>query len=417
MGQDGGVKARTAARLAWSLWTVYGVATVLFMWLGFLNEDTGNPLSDLPILFAFTAFAAIGALIVSRYPRHPVGWIFITIGLGTALGNLTQQYAIFALFTDPRRLLPAGVASAWLGGWLWPASMGSIMFLPLLFPNGRLPSPRWRPLLWAGGVALLAAVGPFLFKPGPVDIGEQYPVANPLGIPGSGPLLDAIQFAGLVVLVIVLVGGTVGLLVRGHRSRGQERQQLKWFGYAAAFMLITVITAQPLTERLLPGGLEYEVSSFLFGVGIAALPAGTGIAILRHHLYDIDIIINRTLVYGALTTVLALVYIAGVAGVGSFVRAATGQDKNNLVVAASTLVIAAMFRPARARIQSFIDRSFFRRKYDAAKTLELFSTRLREEIDLESLSKELLVVVQDTMQPAQVSLWLREREGRTRQRA
>ena len=413
MGQDGGVKARTAARLAWSLWVVYGVATVLFMWLGFLNEDTGSIVSVLPILFAFTAFAAIGALIVSRYPRHPVGWIFITIGLGTALGNLTQQYGIYALFTNPRPLLPGGVASAWLGGWIWTASMGTVMFLPLLFPTGRPPSPRWRPLLWVGGIGLFAGVAGFLFKPGPLDIGEQYPVANPLGIPGAGPLLDAIQLAGVVVLAFVLLGGTLALLLRGRRSKGDERQQLKWFGYAVAYMLATAFVVQPLAQRLLPGGLGIEVGNFLFGLGIAALPTGAGIAILRHHLYDIDIIINRTLVYGVLTAVLTLVYVAGVAGVGGLVRAATGQDKNNIVVAASTLAVAAMFRPARSRVQAFIDRSFFRRKYDAVRTLEHFSTRLREEIDLESLSRELLGVVQDTMQPAQISLWLREREGRT----
>jgi hypothetical protein len=417
MGQDRGMKARTAARLAWSLWAVYGVATALFMWLGFLNEDTGSIVSVLPILFAFTAFAAIGALIVSRNPRHPVGWIFTTIGLGTALGNLTQQYAIYALFTDPGPLLPAGVASAWLGGWVWTASMGSIMFLPLLFPTGRPPSPRWTPLLWAGGIALLAGVAGFLFKPGLLDIGEQYPVANPLGVPGSGPLLDAIQLAGVVVLAFVLLGGTLALLLRGHRSKGDERQQLKWFGYAVAYMLVTVFIAQPLTQRLLPGGLGIEVGNFLFGVGIAALPTGAGIAILRHHLYDIDIIINRTLVYGALTAVLALVYVVGVAGVGGLVRAATGQDRNTVVVAASTLAVAALFRPARFRVQAFIDRRFYRRKYDAARTLELFSTRLRGEIDLETLSAELLSVVQDTMQPAQVSLWLRERERQIRQPA
>jgi len=220
-----------------------------------------------------------------------------------------------------------------------------------------------------------------------------------------------------VVLAFVLLGGTLALLLRGRRSKGEERQQLKWFGYAVAYMLATAFIVQPLAQRLLPGGLGIEVGNFLFGLGIAALPTGAGIAILRHHLYDIDIIINRTLVYGALTAVLALVYVAGVAGVGGLVRAATGQDKNTIVVAASTLAVAAVFRPARSRVQAFIDRRFYRGKYGAARTLDMFSKRLREEIDLENLSTELLGVVQDTMQPAQISLWLREREGRTRQPA
>ena len=159
------MKARPAALLARSLLALYGLATILFIWLGSLTGDTGNIVAALPILFAFTAFATIGALIISRYPRHLVGWVFMTVGLGTAIGNLTQQYAIYALFTNPGPLLPAGVAVAWLGGWIWTASMGSIMFLPLLFPTGRPPSPRWMPVLWAGGIALIAAVAGFLFKP------------------------------------------------------------------------------------------------------------------------------------------------------------------------------------------------------------------------------------------------------------
>ena len=220
-------------------------------------------------------------------------------------------------------------------------------------------------------------------------------------------MLDALQLAGVAVLAFVLVGGTVALLLRGHRSKGHERQQLKWFGYAAALMLVTILVAKPLLERLLPGGLGLEVGNFLFGVGIAALPTGAGIAILRHHLYDIDIIINRTLVYGALTALLVLVYAGGVVGFGGALRRLTDQENNSVAVAASTLAVAALFRPARGRIQSFIDRRFYRRRYDAARTLENFSARMRDEVALDTLTADLLAVVQNTMQPAEVSLWLK----------
>jgi hypothetical protein len=249
----------------------------------------------------------------------------------------------------------------------------------------------------------------FLFAPGPLDIGENYPVANPLGIPGAGPFLDLIQSAGGILFLIVLATGVLGLLVRAYRSRGMERQQLKWFGFAAAFMVLAVFALEPAIDLLLPGKLGNAVGSSAFGFGIAALPVGTGIAIMRWRLYDIDIIINRTLVYAALTAALALVYLGGVVGAGVLLRSATGQERNSIAVAASTLAVAALFRPARGRIQSFIDRRFYRRKYDSEQTLADFSARLRDQIDLDTMRVELLRVVGETMQPARVSLWLRER--------
>jgi hypothetical protein len=400
------MKARTAARLAWSLWAAYAAATVTFLLLASLNGESGVVAAS-PILFAFTAFATIGALLMSRYPQHPVGWIFMTIGLGTALGNLTQQYAIYTLFTDADSALPGGVAAAWLGGWLWTAAMGVIVFLPLLLPSGRLPSARWRPVAWGAGVAMSAIVAAFLFKPGPVDIGKQYPVDNPLGIAGWARVLNTLRSVGAIAYVVIIATATIGLIVRAHGAPREERQQLKWFGYAGAFMLIAAFALGPLAEHLLQGDLGGDIGTFFFGLGVAALPVGTGIAILRYHLYDIDLIINRTLVYGALTAVLALVYVGGVVGVGGLVRDATGQGRNELVVAASTLAVAGLFRPARDRIQGFIDRRFYRSRYDAQRTVEAFSVRLRDDIELDAMTRDLLAVVRTTVQPRHASIWLR----------
>ena len=405
MAQDCLVKQRWA----WPLVAFYLVATIFFLVLARLNGEGVSLWGDLPVLVAFGAYTGVGALVIARYSRHPIGWIFVTVGVGTMIGNLGQQYAIYALFTEPSSSLPAAVAMGVLGSWAWPAAMGSVVFLPLLLPNGRLASPRWRVVAWAAATALGAVMLKFMFAPGPLDIGENYPVANPLGISGAAPFLNRVQSAGGILFLVVLATGVLGLLVRAYRSRGMERQQLKWFGFAAAFMVLAVFALEPVVDSLLPGRLGNAVGNSTFGVGIAALPVGTGIAILRWRLYDIDIIINRTLVYAALTAALAVVYLGGVVGAGVILRSATGQERNSIAVAASTLAVAALFRPVRGRIQSFIDRRFYRRKYDSEQTLADFAARLRDQIDLDAMRDELLRVVGETMQPARVSLWLRER--------
>jgi hypothetical protein len=395
------------ARLAWSLVAVYATGTIFFGVLARLNGEGVNLFADIPVLVAFGAYTAVGTLVIARYPRHPIGWIFVTVGVGTMIGNLGQQYAIYALFVEPSSSLPAAVAMGALGAWAWPAAMGSVVFLPLLLPNGRLASRRWRIVAWAAAAALGAVMVKFLFAPGPLDIGEQYPVANPLGIPGTAPLLNFIQSVGGILFLFVLASGVIGLLVRAYRSRGVERQQLKWFGSAAAFMVLAVFTLEPVVHALLPGKLGNAVGNSLFGVGIAALPVGTGIAILRWRLYDIDIIVNRTLVYASLTALLAVVYLGGVVAAGVVLRSVTGQERNNIAVAASTLAVAALFRPARRGVQGFIDRRFYRRKYDAEQTLADFSARLRDQTDLDTMRVELLRVVGETVQPAHASLWFR----------
>ncbi|HKH36408.1 MAG TPA: hypothetical protein VKA82_04430 [Rubrobacter sp.] len=278
--------------------------------------------------------------------------------------------------------------------------------LLLLFPNGRPPSHRWRAALW---LDLIAAVLLFVgsFKPGPMPT-SSLNVANPFGIEQIGALLNVLLYVGLYLALALTALGVVSLIVRFRRSRAEERQQIKWFAFAGAIMC-AVTAAGPVLWSLPPASPAVTlIWPALFLSAASTIPVATGIAILKYRLYEIDLLINRTLVYGSLTLMLALVYFGGVTATQAVFTVLTGQEEQpQLAIVVSTLVIAALFTPLRRRIQSFIDRSFYRRKYDAAKTLEAFSARLRDETDLNALSDDLVGVVRETMQPANVSLWLR----------
>ncbi len=287
----------------------------------------------------------------------------------------------------------------------------ALVFLPLVFPNGRLPSRRWRPV---GGLtaAALAVIGLTLgFAPGPL---EEYPkIENPMGLGMLGGSFWGIaNGAGWVLLLGSVVLSAASVVVRFRRALGVERQQLKWFAFAAALVAVGVVgvgaayafSGDPSTDT--PGFLK--TAQLLLFASLIGLPIAVGVAVLRYRLYDVDIIINRALVYGALTVTLALVYLGGVATTQAIFRALTGQEKQpQLAIVISTLVIAALFNPLRRRVQGVVDRRFYRRKYDAVKTLEAFSARLREETDLDVLGDALVGVVQGTVQPKHVSLWLR----------
>jgi hypothetical protein len=354
------------------------------------------------------AFSTIGAIIVSHRPEHPIGWLFCVMGLLAGIDHLCGEYAIYALLAHPGTL-PAGEAGAWVRSWVWDLYIGIGMFLVLLFPDGRLPSRRWRPFAWSVvSVVFLSAIA-LAFSPEPVD--GLGPIENPLGIELLGFFAREVDVVAVVEALLFIPLATVAagsLLVRMRRSRGVERQQIKWFAYAEVVLVIGTITAYTITEaRSVPWWVP-SVGFLLTMVGIAGWGIGVAIAILRHRLYDIDRLINRTLVYGSLTLMLALVYFGGVTATQAFFHTLTGQEEQpQLAIVVSTLVIAALFTPLRRRIQSFIDRRFYRRKYDARKTLEAFSTKLKNETDLEALNNDLVGVVRETMQPAHVSLWLR----------
>jgi hypothetical protein len=344
------------------------------------------------------AGSTVGAVIASRRPESPIGWILCAIGLFGGVDLLFAEYATYALLVSPAPL-PGGEVSAWVTSWLWVPGVGLFLPLFLLFPNGRLPSVRWRPFAWLCMTLVVLGTMWVAFSPGTIDGLDR--IHNPLGI-------RAIPRGVSVVQALLYPFGLVAAassFVRLRSARGEERQQLKWFAYAATVAAVGAILAVVVSPAIGAPGVSL-IGFALFAVGAAGIPITMGIAILRYHLYEIDLLINRTLVYGALTGILALVYLGGVVALQALFRSLTGQD-SQLAVVASTLTIAALFSPLRRRIQSFIDRRFYRRKYDAAKTLEAFSAKLRDETDLDALCNDLMSVVRETMQPAHVSLWLR----------
>jgi len=274
----------------------------------------------------------------------------------------------------------------------------------LLFPNGRLPSRRWRPVVWIDLVAVVCLVA-WSFEPGPLDNLGLVRVSNPFGIQGADGLLGTLGWVGLFMTLAVAVAGGVSLVVRFRRARGVERQQIKWFAFSG-IVFCAVFAAAPFLWSLPESPATAWIWPVLFLAGAGTIPVAVGIAILRHRLYDIDLLINRALVYGSLTATLLAVYFGGIVLLQRLFVVLTGEQ-STLAVVASTLAIAALFNPLRGRVQGFVDRRFYRRKYDAAKTLAAFNSRLRDQTDLDALGNDLVGVVRGTMQPSHVSLWLR----------
>jgi hypothetical protein len=358
------------------------------------------------LLTQIVSFSVVGALIASHRPENPIGWLFCAAALFYGIEIAGEEYAIYALLTNPGSL-PLGAELAWLTDWIWAPGFGIILvFLPLLFPDGHPPSRRWRGVAWLGGlsICLICVLTSIVLWP------ERGPALLQLGGFGGeveewrSAVSDWVLKLGGTMLLLAGLGAVLSLFVRFRRARGDVRQQIKWFASAAALTLVYIFVFDQSTPSGLPGVIV-ALSALLV---IPSIPIATGIAILRYRLYDIDLIINRTLVYGSLSASLALVYFGGVATTQAIFRALTGQEQQpQLAIVVSTLVIAALFTPLRRRIQSFIDRRFYRRKYDARKTLEAFSARLRDETDLDALSDDLVGVTRETMQPSHVSLWLR----------
>ena len=361
-----------------------------------LTDD--NSVENAVLLVGFSAFAVVGAVLVTVRPTNVIGWIMAAIALMVSTFLAGDSYAAYVMVTrgHPDAL---AVVSAWIGSWYWLTLLVLVLiYLPLLFPDGRLPSRRWLPIAVLAGVGMLGVVVlGALADTLPLNEAPGYEIDNPIGIEGLGYIEDLPVFGVLTgLLVVCIFGAGASVVMRFRRSRGTERQQMKWFAYAVVPMLLIP------TDGFLPG----IISSVALGVVLIGLPTAIGIAVLRYRLYEIDIIINRTLVYGSLTVTLVALYFGAIVLMQRVFVLLTGQQ-STLAVVASTLVIAALFTPLRRRIQSFIDRRFYRRKYDAAKTLEGFSAKLRDETDLEALNYELIGVVRETMQPAHVSLWLR----------
>src|SRR5215210_672937 len=403
------MKRRTAAWMAWSVWALCLARFSCPVLLDFFNPSVptrGGPFSNLFIAVALLAYPTVGAIVASRRPKNLVGWILCAIGLLFGVEAFAEAYPYYALAAGSDSL-PGGVYMAWFSAkslWLLDLFLGSAL-LVLLFPNGQLLSRSWRAVVWlaVGGSAITA----FAHATSPGRI-SPYRISNPFGIERNPrSILELLGDLGAATVLVCCVLEVISIFVRLQSAEGEERQQIKWFAYAAAVLLSTFFLGLPLTAVIATIGLGW-VAPIPIVIGILAIPAAVGIAMLRYRLYDIDVVINRTLVYGSLTLMLALVYFGGVTATQAVFTGLTGQEEQpQLAIVVSTLVIAALFNPLRRRIQSFIDRRFYRRKYDARKTLEDFSAQLRDETDLEALSDDLVVVVRETMQPSHVSLWLR----------
>jgi hypothetical protein len=415
------MSARAATWLAWSLAALSLVLCVaaIGLYLATLpvvlqtpsSWGTGGLSAVLYVYLPFLAFPLVGALIASRRPNNPIGWICLAVGIFWMFAIMSGSYAMYALRVASPGAVPFPAAIASIGEELAPATGGLIgTYLLLLVPDGRLPSGRWRPLAWLSGAVIVSMSVGGILAPGRLqDLGGA---RNPFGLEQYPWLADAVQ--GITLLLpVCMLASALSLVVRFVRSGAEEREQIKWLAFAALILglgfssfVIPGILAPEATEgaNTLWGNLLEDTVTLSF----AGVPVAIGFAVLKYRLYDIDVVINRTLVYGALTAALVLVYFGGVAVTQAIFRSLTGQEQQpQLAVVISTLVIAALFTPLRRRIQAFIDRRFYRKKYDAAKTLEAFSAKLRDETDLDALSDDLVGVVRETMQPAHVSLWLR----------
>jgi hypothetical protein len=397
------MKGRAASWVAWSLAALAVLFTVVHVTLWTLAEPVPGAVdtrgeAGLPI-----AFAVVGALIVTRRPDNRMGWLFCA-GVVLALVPALDAYALYALAARPAAGLPGATAAAWVAAWLWQVGFVLVMLVPLLYPTGRVPSPRWRPVLWLTVLMALVGMLASAVRPGPLKASEVPVAPNPLGIPSAAGLVAAVEDIVGVLSVPLILAAVASVVLRFRHARGVERQQLKWFAYASlgvvlGFMVSSAVATLFGTSRELLG----DLGASLLAVG---WPVALGIAILRYRLYEIDRLVNRTLVYGLLTVLLGLGYGGCVVVLGQLF----GQDRSNLIVAGATLAAAALFQPLRRRIQAAVDRRFNRRRYDAARTVEAFGARLRDEVDLDMLSVELLSVVERTMQPTQAWLWLRQAE-------
>jgi MFS family permease len=398
------MSTRSATWLAWALVTLSVVLLVGGIALAQMTRSTApgrpyfGPVEAAFVLATVLTFSVVGAIVASRQPRNAIGWIFCGIGLVVSLNSLTGSYAEYRL-AGGSALGSLAETAAWFSSWSWTLWLYvPTTFLLLLFPDGRLPSPRWRPVAWCAALGVISFVAGYALTPGPL---EEFPrITNPYGV--DSPILDAIAVAGAILAAASMLASAVSLIVRMRRAGRVERQQIKWLAYGGALVVGAVFVGGAISIWV------GEVGISLIIIGLLGLPIFTGVAIARYRLYDIDIVINRTLVYGSLTAMLALVYFGGVAATQAISSALTSQEKQpQLAIVVSTLVIAALFNPLRRRVQAFVDRRFYRSKYDAAKTLEAFSAKLRNETDLDALNAELVGVVRETMQPAHVSLWLR----------
>jgi len=410
------VSQRAATWLAWSLaglsLTMAAASVALYIATGSMqppsNWGTAGASGVLIYVLPFLAFPLVGALIASNRPKNPIGWICLAIGIIWMIVPISTSYGVYGLVVRPGSVpFPAAIGS--LAEWIWVPAVGLVgIYLILLFPDGRLPSRRWRPVAWLSGAVIILVSAGFGLSPGPME--GLAGIRNPFGLEKYPWVADA-TLGVVLLLPLCILASAVSLVLRFLRSGGQEREQIKWLAFAASILGLGFFS-YVIPANILPddaGGVDRLWVNLLEDVvtlSFAGVPVAVGIAILRYRLFDIDIIIRRTLVYSVLTLMLGLVYIGCILLSRTLIAPLTGGSE--LAIVASTLAIAALFNPLRRRIQNVIDKRFYRRKYDAAKVLAAFGTTVRDETDLDALTNEMLRVVDETMQPEHVSLWLRE---------
>jgi hypothetical protein len=389
------------SRPAWTLWTVAAALTAA-TWAVSIGVPGSSRLGLACISAAGLVFMTVGSIVNSRLPAHRIGWLFLAIGLLVALGIVTDAYANRALQPDSE--LPAASAAAVVANLLQGAPIiGLITALILLFPDGRLPSPRWRWAARALVVACSAALLGSLLAPGPLNVGD---LDNPLAVSGTAAdIAVALQGAGFAGMVAIIVTAAGGQLRRFRRSSGLLREQLKWLVASTSLLAICFGSAIPLWS--VSAGWSGVVWTLLFTLSTASIPIATGIAILRFRLYEIDVLIRRTVTYTVLVAILGAGYLAGIWLLGGLLRTLTGAS-GALAVTITTLAVWAGFQPLRTRVQAAVDHRFARRRYDANRTLAGLSARLRDRVELESIEGELLALVDATVQPRHASLWLRK---------
>ncbi len=384
---------------AWMLWALAMGGLPAIGWLDHLLRQAGRP--DLAPLtpdavayvLGLVSAATVGAVLASRRPRHPVGWLLLTLALLVVAIGVTTSYPTYGLLVRPQSLPGAVYSAVYHGVGLLPIA-ACLSFILLLTPTGSLPSPRWR--WWARVTAaapLLAVVAGAL-----LPFEQPYrSVTNPLAVPALADLLLVVGAAAVMVTGLGVLVAAWSLLIRFRRAQGVEREQLRWVALAAVLTAVVVLAVVAATAAGLGAPVDW-----LLGVCMALLPVSIGAAVLRYRLYDLDRIISRTLAYGLLTVLLGGGYALVVLGLGQLL----GRD-SSLVVAAATLAVAALFQPARRRVQAAVDRRFNRRRHDAAQRITAFTGRLQQQVDLGTLTAELLAVAEQIMQPTTVSLWLR----------
>jgi hypothetical protein len=398
---DAGGVGHAGLWLAGATLAVYWGLTGASLALRAVNDPAADFVDDLLARLGWGAYPTVGAVIVARRPGNRIGWLCCAVGLLLGPAFFGQDYAWYALVHE-QGTVPGGLAMAWVGLWPWYVVLGLLSFVLLLFPSGHLPSNRWRPVAWVGAAATACLGLSAAFKPRPLEGLGLGDLTNPLGIHGAEAIFNVLEMAVLAIGLVAVLA-VASMIGRFRRAHGDERQQLKWFAAAAALSVLVwaAFVATGVADRA-----PTAVQTVLVGTWLWAVPVAIGVAVLRYRLYDIDRIINRTVVYGLLTALLGIVYAGAVLVSGQLFGGAAGNPPS-LAVAGATLAVAALFQPARRRIQRAVDRRFNRRRYDLAKTIQAFSTRLSDEVDLDTLSAELVAVAAQTMEPTMISLWLR----------